>query len=145
MTFLLLFSIQFTLLLFSSILIYPLLLHFLFQLLLQFLPCWLPSLLNQLSIYPDCLLQIESLLQHPPSSLLLPVLWNSPPWCSLSSVQLRSTCFPSRPYNKRLSASFLFKCPSAILFLFHHLLLSGTISHRLIVSLTYFLISFHIL
>ena len=53
MTFLLLFSIQFTLLLFSSVLIYPLLLHSLFQLLLQFLPCWFPSFLNQLSIYPD--------------------------------------------------------------------------------------------
>ena len=53
MTFLLLFSIQFTLLLFSSILIYPLLLHSFFQFLLQFFPCWFPSFLNQLSIYLD--------------------------------------------------------------------------------------------
>ena len=38
----------------------------------------------------------------------------------------------------------LCKCLSAILFLFHHLLSSGIIYHRLIVSLTYISISVHV-
>ena len=52
-TFLLLPSTQFTLLLFPFFLLYPVVLHSLFQLLLQSLPCWFPSSIDQLSIYPD--------------------------------------------------------------------------------------------
>ena len=89
----------------------------------------LVSILPQSALHLSgcCILQIKSLLPHPPLSSLLPLPWNSLPWCSLFSVQLWSTCFMSRPYSKQLSVLFLCKCPPAILFLFHHLLLSGKI------------------
>ena len=138
MTFLLQFFIQFTLLLFSSVLIYPLLFHpFLAS---PSFPSMLVSIFLQSALHlSECfLLQIESLLQHLPLPLLLPILLNSPHWCSLFFMQLWSTCFVNRPYSKWLSALFLGKCPSAILLPFHHLLLSGTISLSLIVSLACF-------
>ena len=88
MTFLLQLSIQFTLLLFSSVLIYPLLFHpFLAS---PSFPSMLVSIFLQSALHlSECfLLQIESLLQHLPLPLLLPILLNSPHWCSLFFMQL---------------------------------------------------------
>ena len=52
-TFLPLPSIQFSLLFFRFVLLYPLVLHSLFQILLQSIPRWFQSSIDQLSIYPN--------------------------------------------------------------------------------------------
>ena len=116
-------SIQFTRLVFCSVLFYPLVFHSFFHLLLQSLPRWFPSSIDYLSIYPNVAflkLDLYSYVLHCLDCffyywILLLGVFSSP--CRADPL-----VFLRRPYSKWLSALSLCRCLSTISFLVHHLL-----------------------